>query len=57
MRQLVLQMQVSVDGFVGGPNGELDWVFRSMDATAWIVEHVWKAGHHIMGSRTFQDMA
>lgn len=35
MRQLVLQMQVSVDGFVGGPNGELDWVFRSMgdDAT------------------------
>src|SRR5262245_55068713 len=26
-------------------------------ATAWIVEHVWKAGHHITGSRTFQDMA
>ena len=27
MRRLVLQMQVSVDGFVGGPNGELDWIF------------------------------
>jgi dihydrofolate reductase len=52
-------MQVTIDGFVGGPNGELDWVFRSMDeaATAWIVEVVWQAGVHIMGSRTFSDMA
>jgi dihydrofolate reductase len=27
MRKLKLQMQVTVDGFVGGPNGENDWVF------------------------------
>ncbi len=26
MRTLKLQMQMSVDGFVGGPNGELDWM-------------------------------
>jgi len=59
MRQLVLKMSVSVDGFVGGPTGEIDWVFRSLDAgaTAWIVETLWQAGLHIMGSRTFQDMA
>jgi dihydrofolate reductase len=59
MRRLVLQMQVSVDGFVGGPNGELDWIFASTsdDATAWIVDHLWQAGVHIMGSRTYQDMA
>ncbi|HVJ41645.1 MAG TPA: dihydrofolate reductase family protein [Dongiaceae bacterium] len=58
MRRLVLKMSVSVDGFVGGPKGEVDWVFRSLDdgATAWIVETLWQAGLHIMGSRTFQDM-
>ena len=26
MRKLKLQMQISVDGFVAGPNGELDWM-------------------------------
>ena len=59
MRKLALKMSVSVDGFVGGPKGEIDWVFRSLDAaaTAWIVETLWQTGLHIMGSRTFQDMA
>jgi len=27
MRKLNLQMQITLDGFVGGPNGENDWVF------------------------------
>src|SRR3954470_22170097 len=26
MRKLKLQMQISVDGYVAGPNGELDWM-------------------------------
>lgn len=29
MRKLKLQMQITVDGFVAGPNGEGDWVFSS----------------------------
>ena len=31
MRKLKLQMQITVDGFVAGPGGELDWMTRSMD--------------------------
>ncbi len=31
MRKLKLQMQLSVDGFVGGPNGELDWMTWEWD--------------------------
>lgn len=27
MRKLKLQVQMSVDGFVGGPNGESDWIW------------------------------
>ncbi|MDW8231112.1 MAG: dihydrofolate reductase family protein, partial [Saprospiraceae bacterium] len=26
MRKLKLQVQISVDGFIAGPNNELDWV-------------------------------
>ena len=59
MRKLVLKMSISADGFVGGPNGEMDWLFRTMDKSAldWIEKTLWEAGVHIMGSRTFYDMA
>ncbi|MCC6412607.1 MAG: dihydrofolate reductase family protein, partial [Saprospiraceae bacterium] len=26
MRKLKLQVQTSIDGFIAGPNGEMDWV-------------------------------
>lgn len=59
MRNVVLQMQVTADGFVCGPNDELEWVFESYDdeLKAWTVEHAWKAGVHIMGAKTYRDMA
>jgi len=59
MRKLILKMSISLDGFVSGPNGEIDWIFRSTDesASAWTVDILWQAGVHIMGSRTFHDMA
>ena len=46
VRKLVLKMSVSVDGFVGGPNGEIDWIFGSLDdaASAWILDTLWDAG-------------
>jgi len=31
MRKLKLQMQMTVDGFVGGPEGQLDWMTWEMD--------------------------
>ena len=31
MRKLKLQMQTSVDGYVAGPNGELDWMTWNLD--------------------------
>jgi dihydrofolate reductase len=58
MRDLILKMSVSVDGFVAGPDGGIKWVFGSdQEAIAWTLEIVWNAGLHIMGSRTFRDMA
>ena len=59
MRKLILKMSLSIDGFVGGPNGELDWIFETYDAdaTAWTMDTLRDTGVHIMGSRTFRDMA
>lgn len=31
MRKIKLQMQVSIDGYVAGPNGEMDWMTWDMD--------------------------
>lgn len=52
-------MSVSLDGFVCGPNGEIDWIFEngSDDAKAWIIENLRQAGAHLMGARTYESMA
>jgi dihydrofolate reductase len=59
MRKLMMKMSISVDGFVGAANGEIDWIFKTTDAeaTAWIVGLCRESGLHIMGSKTFHDMA
>jgi dihydrofolate reductase len=31
MRKLKLQVQISVDGFIAGPNGEMDWITWEAD--------------------------
>jgi dihydrofolate reductase len=31
MRKLKLQVQMTVDGFVAGPNGELDWMWANTE--------------------------
>lgn len=58
MRKLTLKMSISVDGFVGGPNGEIDWIFKGMDQAAakWTIDQISKAGAHLMGRKTFHDM-
>ena len=58
-RKLVLKMSVSLDGFVAGPNGEIDWIFRTSgdDSMGWVLDTLRGAGVHIMGSRSYRDMA
>jgi dihydrofolate reductase len=59
MRKLILKMSMSIDGFVAGPNGEMDWLFRLHDdeAKAWTVAAIEGAGIHAMGRKSWQDMA
>src|SRR5258708_25399648 len=59
MRRLVLKMQMSLDGFVGKPDGDVSWIFNSFDdaLTAWILDTVWNTDLHIMGAHVYRDMA
>ena len=58
-RKLVLKMSVSLDGFVAGPNDEVDWIFRTLgdDSMEWVTNTHREAGAHAMGTRTYYDMA
>lgn len=55
MRRLILKMSMTVDGFVAGPNGEIDWMFpsRSADGTQWIADLLSQVGVQVIGSRTY----
>lgn len=59
MRRLILKMSTTLDGFVAGPNGEKDWMFRSQDegGRRWVEDTLWQAGLHVMGSRTYAETA
>ena len=58
VRDLILKMSMSVDGFVSDLDGRNTWMFGAdQEAKAWGVEYIWKAGLHIMGSRSFLAMA
>jgi hypothetical protein len=43
MRKLKLQMQVTVDGYVAGPEGQLDWMTFDMDAGL-LATSAWRTG-------------
>ena len=59
MRRVVLQMGVTLDGYVAGPGGEGDWGLpdEDRDVRAWKVASVRQAGTHIMGRVTYEAMA
>jgi dihydrofolate reductase len=59
MRDLVLKMSMSLDGFVSGPKGEQDWFlrWRGQDSGAWVLETLQQAGVHALGRRSFEELA
>lgn len=48
-----------MDGFAGTPDGDVDWIFRTFDdeLTSATVELLGRAGVHVMGRVTYEDMA
>jgi dihydrofolate reductase len=58
-RELILRISMSVDGFVCGPNGEIDWMFPTMSDAGreWLLESFGKVGLIAIGHLSYQQMA
>lgn len=54
-RELFLNMSISLDGFVAGPNGELDWIFRnsSEESRDWAAARLRNMSLHVMGRKSY----
>jgi len=59
MRAVVVQMGVTLDGFVHGAHGYEEWGLppEEDDVVAWKTASLREAGTHIMGRVTYEDMA
>ena len=59
MRRVVVQMGVTVDGYVAGPGGEGDWGLPAEDPDVrdWKLASLRQVGTHIMGRVTYEQMA
>ena len=60
MRKVVLKMDMSLDGYVGPLDEDVEWIMRDFDDELgqWGVDEVlWQAGTHVMGRATYEEMA
>jgi dihydrofolate reductase len=59
MRAVILGMNVSLDGYVAGPHGELDWMFPNMDAEVMqsTIETLSEIDTILLGRVAYEEMA
>jgi dihydrofolate reductase len=59
MRKVILQMSVSLDGFVAATDGSHPWGYEGENEALrrWKLDTLHNAGAHLMGRVSYQDMA
>ena len=57
MKKVIFQMSVSVDGYIEGPNREIDWHLVDDEFNAYAVEMLKASAVLVMGRRTYELMA
>lgn len=56
MRKIIQFNHISLDGFVAGPNGELDWAHVDQELFDWAAERTHGSDSAIYGRKTFELM-
>lgn len=56
MRKLISLMHMSLDGYVCGPQGEMDWIQHSDQIWDFVDQHIPEADTGVYGPTTFQMM-
>lgn len=57
MKKVIFQYSVSLDGYIAGPHGEIDWHLVDDEFNAYAVEMLKASDVLIMGRRTYELMA
>jgi dihydrofolate reductase len=57
MRNVVLMMTASIDGYVAAPHGHAGGMPEPEDLKQWKLDRIRRAGTHIMGRVTYEEMA
>jgi dihydrofolate reductase len=56
MRKLIYSMGVSLDGFIAGPEGDIDWGAPDEELLRFHNQQTREIGAHLCGRRLYQDM-
>jgi dihydrofolate reductase len=56
MRKLIYSMTVSLDGFIAGPGGEIDWSAPDEELHRFHNQRVRELGAHLLGRRLYEEM-
>ena len=56
MRKLIYSMSVSLDGFIAGSGGEIDWSVPDDELFRFHTEQVRELGGHLLGRRLYETM-
>src|SRR6266581_3535565 len=57
MRSVALMMTASVDGYVAAPHGHAGGMPEPPELKQWKLDRIRRAGAHIMGRVTYEEMA
>lgn len=56
MRRVIYSMGVSLDGFIAGPGGEIDWSAPDEELHRFHNEQAREMGAHLCGRRLYEEM-
>ncbi len=56
MRSLIYSMSVSLDGFIAGPDGTIDWSVPDEELFRFHTDQVRETGMHLCGRRLYETM-
>jgi dihydrofolate reductase len=56
MRKVIYKMSVSLDGFIAGPDGEIDWSVPDEELFRFHTQQMLEIGTHLCGRRLYEEM-
>jgi dihydrofolate reductase len=56
MRSVTYSMNVSLDGYIVGPDGDFDWTAPNAEVFRFWIDEIRQVGVHLMGRRLYETM-